>query len=44
MSTDDRPPAAASVPGDLPWYRGLTGYHWFVLFVCWLGWFFDTMD
>ena len=29
---------------SLPWYRGLTGHHWFVLVVCWLGWFFDTMD
>ena len=28
----------------LPWYRGLTGYHWFVLIVCWLAWLFDTMD
>jgi len=28
----------------LAWYRGLTGHHWFVLIVCWLGWLFDTMD
>jgi MFS family permease len=27
-----------------PWYRGLTGYHWFVLAVAALGWLFDTMD
>jgi len=27
-----------------PWYRGLTGYHWFVLIVCSLGWAFDTLD
>lgn len=27
-----------------PWYRGLTGYHWFVLVVASLGWMFDTMD
>jgi len=27
-----------------PWYRGLTRYHWFVLVVAALGWFFDTMD
>jgi MFS family permease len=40
--------AAAPLPTDpnaaLPWYRGLTGYHWFVLLVCWLAWLFDTMD
>jgi MFS family permease len=29
---------------SLPWYRGLTKYHWFVLVVCWMAWFFDTMD
>lgn len=28
----------------LPWYRELTGYHWFVLVVAALGWLFDTMD
>ncbi len=28
----------------LPWHRGLTGYHWFVLLVASLGWLFDTMD
>lgn len=26
------------------WTRELTGYHWFVLMVCTLGWLFDTMD
>jgi len=26
------------------WYSGLTGYHWFVLAVCTLGWLFDCMD
>ena len=26
------------------WTRELTGYHWFVLIVCTLGWMFDTMD
>ncbi len=25
-----------------PW--GITGYHWLVLFVAWLGWVFDSMD
>ncbi|NMC19651.1 MAG: MFS transporter [Thermogutta sp.] len=27
-----------------PWYRILTGYQWFVLIVCTLGWAFDTFD
>ncbi len=41
----DPPPQAGSDPGaGLPWYRGLSGHHWFVLIVCWLGWFFDTLD
>ena len=35
----------ATPPDDaMPWYRGLTRYHWFVLFVAALGWLFDTMD
>ncbi len=34
-----------SIGGHIgPWYRGLTRYHWFVLFVAALGWLFDTMD
>ncbi len=28
----------------LPWYRELTGYHWWVLLVATLGWLFDSMD
>lgn len=27
-----------------PWYRQLTGYHWFVLSVCTAGWLFDCLD
>jgi MFS family permease len=27
-----------------PWWKGLTGYHWFVFSVCALAWLFDTMD
>ncbi len=27
-----------------PWYHELTRYHWFVLFVCALGWLFDCLD
>jgi MFS family permease len=26
------------------WYHELTRYHWFVLFVCALGWMFDCLD
>lgn len=26
------------------WHRELTGYHWFVLAVCTLGWLFDCLD
>jgi MFS family permease len=26
------------------WRRGVTPYHWLVLFVAWLGWVFDSMD
>lgn len=26
-----------------PWYRTLTGYHWFVLAIASVGWMFDTM-
>jgi MFS family permease len=47
MSSTIRPPidhAKSIAPLDLPWYRELTGYHWFVLAVAALGWLFDTMD
>src|SRR6185436_4708736 len=27
-----------------PWYKTLTRYHWFVLFVSALGWLFDCLD
>ncbi len=29
---------------NLPWYRQLNGYHWFVLAVCTGGWLFDCLD
>ena len=29
---------------QLPWYRGLTRYQWWVLIVATMGWMFDTMD
>jgi MFS family permease len=37
-------PVPALADDKRPWYRGLSGYHWFVLAVCWMAWFFDTMD
>ena len=37
------PPGAASLSAP-PWYRLLTGYHWFVLMVASLGWMFDCLD
>lgn len=41
-------PALPSNPtpsgGSGPWYRELTGYHWFVLLVAALGWMFDCLD
>ncbi len=42
--SDDLSPAASPPPGDLPWYRELNGYHWFVLIVAALGWLFDCLD
>jgi MFS family permease len=40
------PPGQASVStaSAQPWYRELTGAHWFILIVASLGWLFDTMD
>jgi MFS family permease len=40
----DIPPSVKTATDDLPWYRLLTRYHWFVLVVAALGWLFDTMD
>src|SRR5437588_11624937 len=39
-------PTTASAPGveTGPWWKGLTGYHWFVFTVASLAWLFDTMD
>lgn len=36
--------AAPQLDDGIPWYKTLTRYHWFVLFVSALGWLFDTMD
>src|SRR5438874_3713553 len=41
--SDESAPAGKS-PAEGPWWRGLTGYHWFVFVVAALGWLFDTMD
>jgi MFS family permease len=40
--TTAAPPLSA--PDDVPWYRQLNGYQWFVFIVASLGWLFDTMD
>src|SRR5437870_5778479 len=40
----ESPPSSSAYPGDVPWYKLLTRYHWFVLAVCALGWLFDCLD
>jgi len=35
---------APSQTDTLPWWRQLTGYHWFVFFVASAAWFFDCLD
>ncbi len=37
-------PASALDNPDVPWWKLLNRYHWFVLVVASLGWLFDTMD
>ena len=37
-------PLPAPADERIPWYRGLSKYHWFILAVCWMAWFFDTMS
>jgi len=34
----------ASTTANVPWYRELSGYHWFVFIVCTLAWMFDCLD
>jgi MFS family permease len=29
---------------QMPWYREMSGYHWWILCVATMGWMFDTMD
>ncbi len=35
---------AASLSPNVPWYKQLTGYHWFVLIIASAAWFFDCLD
>ncbi len=44
MHASASPAPTLDPSSNLPWYRGLTWHHWFVLVVCWMGWLFDTMD
>jgi MFS family permease len=36
--------SSAAVAGEVPWWRLLNRYHWFVLTVAALGWLFDCLD
>src|SRR5438132_10077581 len=40
----DPPAAPAADPDGRPWYKELTGYHWFVFVVAAVGWLADCMD
>ncbi len=42
--TTPTPSPTAYQPTSGPWWRGLTGYHWFVFMVSALGWLFDCLD
>ena len=37
-------PTTSTANPDLPWYRTLTGYQWFVFIVCCLAWDMDCTD
>lgn len=37
-------PLADALSPDVPWWRMLSRYHWFVLIVAALGWLFDCLD
>ena len=37
-------PANSDGASNVPWWKLLNRYHWFVLMVAALGWLFDTMD
>ena len=42
-SSSDRSPLSPT-NAQVPWYRELNRYHWFVLIVAALGWLFDCLD
>jgi MFS family permease len=45
MAEVETPPTApATTSGQVPWWRLLNRYHWFVLIVAALGWLFDCLD
>lgn len=44
MTTETPPQSPSSTASQLPWYRTLTGYQWFVFIVCCLAWDMDCMD
>jgi MFS family permease len=45
MHFEDGPATKESLNNwDVPWWKELTGYQWFVFIVASLGWLFDTMD
>jgi MFS family permease len=35
---------SSATSSELPWYKQLSGYHWFVLLVASAAWFFDCLD
>jgi MFS family permease len=35
---------SSPIDSNLPWYKQLNGYHWFVLLVASAAWFFDCLD
>jgi MFS family permease len=41
---DDVPRTLEPELASGPWYREMSGYHWFVLIVAALGWLFDCLD
>src|SRR5580698_3228674 len=45
FETSQTPTSAGSPDVDnRPWWKDLTGYHWFVFAVAAMAWLFDTMD
>jgi MFS family permease len=44
MHTIEAPTSTLEPDDGRPWWGLLSGYHWFVLAVCALGWMFDCLD